>query len=299
VAFQAAYDHVDTLAEHPGINPAANARRLHHALLVALDPAAEHIDYLEHHPQHDDGGYLSEIIEMCHSALRALPSYSLTATAATRGAARIVAFQSLALASQHGESHALREWACAQAPSGSGLAWWETAAAAGSSLSVHVLIAAAASVALDLDEVAALESVYFPWMSALHSLLDSLVDQVEDAETGQLSLFGCYPTNRDAAARMSEIAARAARGACQLPAGRRHLVILAGMVGSYVHNAPRSPAGTASASMIAHGVMHATGGLARPTLLIFTARDIVARLARSLGIHGGLSTHFTRPNRPR
>jgi tetraprenyl-beta-curcumene synthase len=282
VAFQAIYDHVDVLAEHPNGDPEANARSLHGALLVALDPAAEHLDYLEHYPQRDDGGYLDAIIQTCHTALRTLPSYPSTAAAAARAAARIVAFQSLNVAAQHGEPHALRQWASAQTPPRSGLSWWETAAAAGSSLSVHALIAAAADPALDPRKVAALESAYFPWIGALHSLLDSLVDQAEDAETGELSLLGCYATPEDAAARMAEIAGRAAHGARQLPAGRRHLVILAGMAGSYLHNAPYPPAGTPSTPMIARAVMRATGGLVRPALLVFSARDSVVCLLRYL-----------------
>ncbi len=36
VAFQTAYNYLDLLAEQPGPDPAANARRLHEALLVAL-----------------------------------------------------------------------------------------------------------------------------------------------------------------------------------------------------------------------------------------------------------------------
>ena len=83
-------------------------------------------------------------------------------------------FQSLSLGS-NGE---LESWARRQTATDNGLEWWETAAAAGSSLGVHALIAAAASPMLDEQDVAAIEAAYFPWIGALHSLLDSLVDSV-------------------------------------------------------------------------------------------------------------------------
>ena len=56
VAFQTAYNYLDLLTEQLGPDPAANARRLHEALLVALDPAAAHLDYYEYNAQHDDDG---------------------------------------------------------------------------------------------------------------------------------------------------------------------------------------------------------------------------------------------------
>jgi tetraprenyl-beta-curcumene synthase len=64
-------------------------------------------------------------------------------------AARIVDFQALNLNERQGGQHALEHWAGELAPCTNGLAWWETAAAAGSSMSVHALIAAAADPQLE------------------------------------------------------------------------------------------------------------------------------------------------------
>jgi tetraprenyl-beta-curcumene synthase len=102
VAFQAAYDYADTLAEQPGPDPVGNGRQLHTALLVALDPGAAHRDYYEHCPRCGDGGYLEELVDSCRAALCALPSYASVAEPARRAAARIVAFQSLSLGGPDG-----------------------------------------------------------------------------------------------------------------------------------------------------------------------------------------------------
>jgi tetraprenyl-beta-curcumene synthase len=293
VAFQAAYNYLDMLAEQPSPDPADNARRLHEALLVALDPAAAHLDYYEHHPQRDDGGYLAEMVDVCRGALGVLPSYAAVAEPARRAAARIVAFQALSVGERsqlqgaaeqgapvegaagkgmaRGDDEALKHWACGETPTGTGLEWWETAAAAGSSLGVHVLIAAAGDTVIDPGDVAAIEDAYFPWIGSLHSLLDSLVDSCEDTETGQLSLIGCYATHQDAVERMGWIATQAVRAARGLPRGRRHMVIVAGMAGYYLSTAKGSTPDTLA---IAQGVREAIGCLAGPTLLVFATRGV-------------------------
>jgi tetraprenyl-beta-curcumene synthase len=269
VAFQASYDYADMLAEQPCPDPVRNGRRLHSALEVALDPRAAHPDYYEHHPHREDGGYLEELVDACRDTLRALPSFAAVATCAQRAAARIVAFQSLGLCGREGGREALERYAREQTPPGSGLRWWETAAAGGSSLDVHALIAAAADPLVDPREIAAIEGAYFPWIGALHSLLDSLVDEAEDAAIGQLSLFGCYASTDDAVARMWSLAARAARSARGLSAGRRHALLVGAMAGYYL-SAPEASA--PGVSVVSRGIRETLGELARPALLVFRVR---------------------------
>lgn len=290
-AFQLAYDYVDLLAEQPCRDPVANARRLHSALLHALDPGAAHPDYYEHFlgradgdhherlPRRADGGYLQELLNGCREALAELPSHAAVLAPARRAAARIVAFQSLSLGGRAGADmgagghrdglEALRRCACEQTPPGSGLRWWETAAAGGSSLGALALIAAAAEPDLDPRELAALEDAYFPWIGACHSLLDSLVDREEDARIGQLSLIGFYAGTDDAAARMGALAARSMRHARELPAGRAHAVLFAAMAGFYLSD-PKAAA--PDLLPVGRAVRRALGPLARPTLRVFALR---------------------------
>ena len=142
VAFQATYDYIDTLAEQPCADPVANGHQLHMALLAALEPDGEHADYYEHSAGARDDGYMRKLVDRCRFALRALPSYPSVADSALRCARRMVAYQAL----NHGENSeargALAEWASNLTPADTGLRWWETAAAAASSLSVFALIAA-------------------------------------------------------------------------------------------------------------------------------------------------------------
>ncbi len=274
IAFQAIYNHVDMLAEQPSENPEGRARRLHEVLLLALEPGApESVRLSMLQPELEDANYLTEMIQAGRSALSRLPGCSVAVPRARSAARRIVAFQSLS----HGGPAGLEAWAIHEAPR-SGLQWWEAAAAAGSSLPVHALIAASASPALSLQDVAAIDGAYASSIGALHSLLDSAVDEVEDAQAGQLSLIGCYGSTQQAAARMGELTERAVDAARGLPGGRLHAVVVTAMVCSYLDDLERSGA---HAGVVATAVDASLGGLSRPILCIFALRRLAGRLAPS------------------
>jgi tetraprenyl-beta-curcumene synthase len=273
-AFQAAYNFLDMLGEQPSADPVADGRRLHEALLYALDPAADALDWYEHHPQRDDGGYLRGVLDGCRSALAELPSYATVAPSAQAAAARIVAFQSLNLSESQGDHKALERWAREATPPGAGLQWWETAAAAGSSLGVHVLIAAAAESRLDAGEVTALERAYFPWIGGLHSLLDNLIDKREDEAAGHRSLVEYYGPQR-AAERMRWLALQAMQAAEELPHNRRHVVILAAMIGNYLST---SEAHSPELNPVSESVLATVDALERPTMIVFKLRRLPTHL---------------------
>jgi len=266
IAFQAAYNYADLLSEQPHPQAVANGRRLHEALLVALDPGAPTLDYYAHHPRREDGGYLQEMVDACRTALSTLPSYAAVAQPARSAAERIVTFQSLNVGKTQGDPDALARWAAAETPTGAELRWWETAAAAGSSLGVHVLIAAAADSELRQADITAIEDAYFPWIGALHSLLDNIIDRQEDARTNQRSLVAYYASPAEAAARLRMLAVQAVARARALPRGRRHAIILAAMAGNYL-STPEADAPDLEA--VSQGVLDAIGDLAAPTLLVF------------------------------
>jgi tetraprenyl-beta-curcumene synthase len=276
VALQVAYDYVDTLAEQPCGDPISNGRQLHRVLGAALEPSAPRVDYYAHHPQCDDGGYLRDIVEACRTALLGLPSYATVAGSVRAAADRMAVYQSLNLSEHQGDHAALARWASLQTPPGADLRWWETAASAGSSLGVYVLIAAAAS-PLSAYEAVAIDAAYFPLVGALHLLLDSLIDRQEDAASGQRSLLDYYSSPAEAADRMSTIAAESLRRIEALPQGRRHVLLLAGMISHYLSTpeASRSDAQLAGAA-----VMRRIGVLGAPTMLVMGARRVFTRGSR-------------------
>jgi tetraprenyl-beta-curcumene synthase len=276
VAFQTAYNYLDALGEQPSADPVANGRELHRALLVALDPAAPHPDYYALHAQREDGGFLVALVDTCRTAFAALPSRVAVAGAASAAAAGIVTFQSLNLTERQGGHQALERWARRETPDSSGLHWWQTAGASGSSLVVHALIATAADPDVSCRDVEAIEDAYFPWICALHTLLDSLADVVEDERAGQRNLLSYHASPEQAAFAMRVLAQRATDAVGSLPDELYHRVILTAMVGHYLSSpGVRTP----YARAIAENVANAVGPLLPSALVLFKARRAVGRLA--------------------
>jgi tetraprenyl-beta-curcumene synthase len=271
VAFQSAYNYLDALSELPSDQPAANGEQLHQALLSALDPGAADVDYYALNPERGDAGYLQSIVEACASAVDSLPSFQALSSTAHRAAARIVRFQALNLNEHQGGQHALRQWASEEIRSGDGLAWWETAAAAGSSLSVHALIAAAADRGLDLHDAREIDRSYDPFAGALHSLLDSLVDRREDRQRAQRSLLEHYRSPTDTAIRLSTLAERAGDSIGRLPNAHTHRVILAAMC-SYYLSAPECD--TSEAQAVTGALTRTLGPPLRVAIAMFRARRL-------------------------
>jgi tetraprenyl-beta-curcumene synthase len=289
VAFQSVYDYVDTLSEQPSSHPIADSRRLHQALLVALNPAAAQADYYRHQPNRSDGGYLEEMVDACRDALASLPSYDSARKSARSVTGRIVAYQSLNLSESQGGHRYLARWAIKATPPGSGLRWWETAASAGSSLGLFALIAAAARADLTRGQASSIESAYWPWIGALHSLLDSLVDGPEDTAVGQRNLLDYYRSPEEAAGRLEMLAANALRATSSLPSASEHALILAGMASSYLTTPEgRSPA----ARLASRRILDTLGSVTAPSMLVFDIRRTAGRLSSSaISAWGGSPWH--------
>jgi tetraprenyl-beta-curcumene synthase len=273
VRLQSIYQYTDTLMEQPSIDPAANARELHTAILVALEPDRPHVDYYRHNTHGDDGGYLAGLVDRCRILLAELPSYAVISQTVLVQVRRIIFYQSHINLAEQQDHPALLRWAeDVQAPCKAGQRWWEPAAASGSSLATLALLGAAADPHLTDRHTQAIEALYWPWMGALHTLLDSLIDRAEDAATGQHNLLDHYSSPLEMADRMELLAVEAARRAGAL--GVEHRLILAGMTSLYLSD---SNAWEPYARDTTERVLGALGGLAQPAMLILRARRFAHR----------------------
>jgi tetraprenyl-beta-curcumene synthase len=272
VRLQSIYQYTDTLMEQPCSAPAANARQLHTAILVALQRDRPHIDYYRHHPHDEDGGYLIEQVNRCRALLAELPSYAVVTKAVLGQAKRIVFYQShINLAGEQDHPEIVR-WAELEGPSDASQRWWELAAASGSSLATLALLGAAADPHLSKRRAAAIEALYWPWMGALHTLLDSLIDRAEDAATGQHNLLDHYPSTEAMAERMEMLTVESVRRAGAV--GVEHRLILAGMTSLYLSD---PNAWLPYARDTTERVLTALGGLAKPAMLVLRARRLAHR----------------------
>jgi tetraprenyl-beta-curcumene synthase len=277
VAFQAMYDYLDTISEQPGSDHFQNGLHLHRALIAAIDRADPSVDYYAFHPHRADGGYLDGLIEACRAVCGQLPGHACALPALRRAAVRAMESQSYthsAGRSGRVSRDAFATWAEGHTPQGCDLSWWETAAASGSSLVVHALLATAADGTVRAEELQAVEELYFPWGGALQGLLDSLADREEDLAAGEVGLVSQYASLPDAADGMHALAQRALTLSAHAPNGALHGVIVAGMAAQYVSALSHASAAEAA---VARRVMDALGAPGGAALAILRLRRRLAR----------------------
>jgi tetraprenyl-beta-curcumene synthase len=277
VAFQSMFDYLDTLSEQAANDPLANSQLLHQALTVALDPVAAHVDYYRLHLRHDDGGFLRAYVDACRAVVITLPRYEAVATAVHAAVTLAADGQSLNHAGLYGSHDALAQWAVQQVPTSTGLRWWEIASAAVSTLTIHALLAEAADRGITPEGAMQVTDAYFPWITGLGTLLDSLVDQPEDVVTGNHSQVGHYHSDDEAAERLGAITARSVALARDLRHGDQHTVILLGMVCYYLAT---PEAALPQARQVTESVLDALGVLSKPALLVFRIREAATGLLR-------------------
>ena len=283
VAYQTMFDYLDNLSEQPSEDPIANGRRLNGALLTAIAPGEPHHDYYAHPRRGEDGGYLHALIATCRTALTALPSFATIAELAREATERVATYQSLNHGDGNGRHDSFERWARDSGRAHARLRWWETGAAAGSTLDLFALIAAAADPALDPSVAKTLGTAYFPWVGALHSLLDSLADRTDDLATGRRGLIDYYRSPDEAADRIATIATEAMSQVGELPGGHSHTLIVAAMTSFYLCDL--SASSSPHARLAAPAVLEAMGCLARPTMLILSARRAAGRMTDRLGAY--------------
>lgn len=272
--FQLAFDYLDTIVELPNPDPITNGRTLNQALLVALSPGAPHPDYYKHHLHHDDAGYLEDLVDTCRAAVSTLPSLAAISVPAQRALLRIVAYQSLNHGDAHGSHAAFRDWARSQSVPGIDMHWWETGAATGSQLSVLALIAAAADPAMQVERATAIEHAYFPWIGALSTLLDSIIDRRMDTIECQRNPIDYYGSPTETAERLRMMAVEALRVIRPLEDAENHALILAAMA-AFFHSTPQASA--PEVGLATRAVLDTMGGWAIPALIFFRVRRALAR----------------------
>jgi tetraprenyl-beta-curcumene synthase len=275
VAYQVLLDYLDTISERPAPDPLANGHQLHQALSEALDPFGPVSDYYEHHPSRDDGGYLQALIEACRCGCLTLPGFARVRARAMQ-AGRRAAVQIL----NHDpipdrRDAALAAWAAREFADESDVSWFELTAAASSSLWIHALLALAADPAVSDQDLVQAESAYLPWICAASTLLDSFVDQADDAATGNHNYLEHYVNAEMAGGRLREIVYQSAARARGLRRGTRHALIATGMVAMYLS---KDCASEGELRPIGEGILLAAGSLPRAQLPIMSAM----RAARGL-----------------
>jgi tetraprenyl-beta-curcumene synthase len=263
VDYQLAWDFLDNVSERGAAAGEANNRRLYSALIDALDAGGPTSDYYRFHPWTDDGGYLPALVGACRAGCAQLPAYAQVRSVLKRETKRALVLGVNHDLDPEARDATLKGWVERECSGQVQASWFELTSAASASLTVHAILALAAESRCGWDEVQSAYSAYFPWISALGTMLDSYVDRAEDAAAGNHIYIDHYPSGEVGLRRVGELVRRSAREARLLPNGHRHAVIVACMVAMYLsRDSARVPPMRAST----RGLVHAGGSMA--TLLL-------------------------------
>jgi tetraprenyl-beta-curcumene synthase len=243
VAYQIIWDFLDSVNESGAEAGQRNGSQLHRALVDALDPSRPLSDYYRHHPWRDDGCYLQKLVVACRECCTQLPCYEHVRHLITREAAR-----AQVLAINHDPDPDVRDatletWTAREFPYGHEAHWFELTGAASAGLTIFALLALASEPACRAAEVARTCRAYFPWTSAVATMLDSYVDQIEDTANGHHMYIAHYPSQEVAAQRVATLVHRCLREAGRLRDGEKHILVASCMIALYLSkDSARSPA---------------------------------------------------------
>ncbi len=173
----------------------------------------------------------------------------------------------------------LERWARQQAV-GSPRQWRELLAGAASSvLCVHALIASAADPDITHEQASQIDRTY-RWISALPTILDSLVDRERDARSGRLGYVALYDSSDELAVRLCEVAGTAIVRAREAPNTAHHVMTLVGIV-AYYSSAPTAK--DRFACRATDPLRLQLRGLIGPTLVLMRIWRLVKRIAQRRG----------------
>jgi hypothetical protein len=251
VAFEVLYDYLDGLTERPVSDPLRDGTRAYDAFTAVFDgepsPAQAHDTAPE--ALIGDGGYLRALSATARDAIATLPSGSAIARAGRRAAERCAASQVRVHAAPRLGDRQLEQWARERAPARGDTDWREyLAGAVASVLAVHALIAAGAEHAVTEEQADAIDAAYLS-VSALSTMLDSLIDYERDARSGDPWLVRLYGGPTVLGEGLRTVATRAVGQVRGLPNSAYHLVTLLGVI-SYYTSAPEARRGHARPSVL-------------------------------------------------
>jgi tetraprenyl-beta-curcumene synthase len=278
VALEVMYDYLDGLTEQPSSDPLRDNRHLSRAFTDAISlrtiPCE---DYYRYH-RGDDGGYLQTLAGTVRSSLARLPGAADIADVADASAARCAEAQVQVHAAQYIGSAQLEEWATREA-TGTTLEWRAfIAGAVASVLAVHALIAAAADYRTTSEQAAAIDAAYLS-ISALSTMLDSLIDHELDLHTGTPWYLQHYEEHRLREHQLSSVARGAVLQAQTLPNSGHHVMTLVGVV-AYYTSAPTATDERAR-HLVTH-IQHELQPLMTPTLAVMRTWRTAKKLRHTI-----------------
>lgn len=234
VAYQTISDYLDNLCDRAKVEDEEAFKKLHLAMTDALLPGEIFSDYYECYPYKDDGGYLKLLVSKCKAFISDLPSYAIIREKIlflARLYSELQTYKHLVPEVRECRVTGWFENYLGYFPEING---WEFAAAAGSTLGIFMLVAAATNPGLDGAEAWDIFHSYFPWICGLHILLDYYIDLDEDENSGDLNFVSYYPDLANCLERLKTFYRNSQEEAAKLRYPFFHSTVVDGLMAMYL-----------------------------------------------------------------
>ena len=219
------YDYLDNLCDrHPDVAVEAYPV-LHQAIADALDPYAAPRDYYALGPSGHDNGYLQRLVTRVQRSLRRVEGHERLLPLFREAADLYAEMQTYKhYGPQEREGVCIAWFKRRRDARFADLEWYEFACAAGSQFQVYAPLFEL--IAGRPESAAAAYDAHFPAVASLHVLLDSFIDQAEDAEHGELNFVAVYDGQDHLRDRVAYLAGRAMQRFAALPQRTPHRFVL-------------------------------------------------------------------------
>ncbi|HEX9062693.1 MAG TPA: tetraprenyl-beta-curcumene synthase family protein [Clostridia bacterium] len=233
-AFQTISDYLDNLCDSSGVQDESSFRQLHTSMLDSVDVSRGLNDYYMYYPYKGDNSYLRYLVEACRKEILKLPSYHLITEKINNYVSLYSDLQVYKHLDVNIREKRLKEWALQYRQKYRDISWYEFSAAAGSTLGIFILFAAAQNPNLTKDEVDLIDFMYFPYICSLHILLDYFIDAEEDKKEGELNFCSYYVDKQHCRDRLSFFTDMALSGCRRLSFPGFHKTVVKGLLSMYL-----------------------------------------------------------------
>jgi tetraprenyl-beta-curcumene synthase len=234
VAYQTISDYLDNLCDRSTSLDPVDFRLLHQAMEDALSPMNKVKNYYELRNEQDDGGYLADLVRTCQQIIEETPTYHDIKPI-------LLELESMYADLQvHKHVHVeervprLTAWYEENKWKTPTLAWYEFAAASGSTLGIFCLVSYALGGRMSGELAREIYDGYFPYMQGLHILLDYFIDQHEDEQEGDLNFCSFYSSKEQMNLRFHYFIEQTAQHIQLLPNKKFHEMVQQGLVALYL-----------------------------------------------------------------
>jgi len=235
VAYQTVSDYLDNLCDRSTSLDPADFQLLHESMNDALIPSPiKEKSYYLYRKEQNDNGYLQELVNTCQQVIRTIKDYEFFQQ-------HVLKLQQL-YAEMQVHKHVrvderiprLTSWHRQNQQLAPDLTWYEFSAAAGSTLGIFNFISYGLGNKIEKGLVNYVWKGYFPYIQALHILLDYYIDQKEDKTEGDLNFCSFYPDERTMIKRFLSIIENAEEQLIRMPDTRFHKMVVQGLIGLYL-----------------------------------------------------------------